>query len=154
MDRKSPIKAMRKSHGLSQEQLAKMLGISRSTVAKYELGDIDPPMRVLGQMATIFRCSLDDLVDVQEHMGFQSKEDANTFTDVVNSVQTALMKSDNRAELFDGLASHLLLDAFGELNDAGKTEAVKLLYKLAANPKYQRKPEEGDPGAVDPKENE
>lgn len=154
MDRKSPIKAMRKSHGLSQEQLAKMLGISRSTVAKYELGDIDPPMRVLGQMATIFRCSLDDLINVQEHMGFQSKKDADDFTNAVNSVREALENSDNRAELFNSLARHLLLDAFGELNDDGKTEAVKLLYRLAANPKYQHRPEEGDPSAVDSKENE
>ena len=152
MDRKSPIKAMRKSHGLSQEQLAKMLGISRSTVAKYELGDIDPPTRVLGQMAGIFRCSLDDLINIQERMGFQSKEDADKFSNAVNSIRVALEESDNHTELFNSLAGHLLLDAFGELNDAGKTEAVKLLYKLAANPKYQRKPEEGDPGAVDPKE--
>lgn len=154
MDEKSPIRAMRKSHGLSQEQLAKMLGISRSTVAKYELGDIDPPMRVLGQMVSIFQCSLDDLINVQSLLGCQNKEDADVFTNAVNSMRVAFSKSDNCSETFDSLARHFLLDAFGELNSSGKTEAVKLLYKLTANPKYKRNPEEGDSGALDPEKDE
>lgn len=152
MDRRSPIRDIRKSHNLSQEQLAKMLGVSRSTVAKYELGDIDPPMRVLGQMSAIFQCSLDDLIDV--HDFFDSEDEEKAFRDAEKSIQTAFQESENPGELFDSLVTDLLLKAFDGLNKKGKAEAVKLLYKLVADPKYQRKPQEGEQSAVDPQENQ
>lgn len=149
---KSSIKAMRKAHGMTQEQFAKLLGVSRSTVAKYELGDIDPPSKILGKMAMIFHCSLDELVDVQRVMNFSSEKEAVSFTNAVKSIQTAFLEGGDSAKIFDSLSQHFILDAFEELNEDGKTEAVKLLYKLSANPKYQRQQEKGDPGAVDPQE--
>ena len=153
MEKKSSIKAMRKAHGMTQEQFAKLLGVSRSTVAKYELGDIDPPSKILGKMAMIFHCSLDELVDVQKVMHFSSEKEANSFTKAAKSIQTAILESGDGAKILDSLSKHFILDAFEELNEDGKTEAVKLLYKLSANPKYQRQPEEGEQGAVDPQEN-
>lgn len=152
MEKNSSIKTMRKAHGLTQEQLAKLLGVSRSTVAKYELGTIDPSSKILGQMAMIFHCSLDELVDVQKLMHFSSKKEADAFTETVKSIQNAFLESEDGNKIFDSLSQHFILDAFEELNEAGKTEAVKLLYKLSANPKYQRQPEEGEKSAVDPQE--
>ena len=154
MSGNSSIKAMRKAHGLTQEQLAKLLGVSRSTVAKYELGSIDPPSKVLGQMAMIFHCSLDDLVDVQEVMHFSSENEAAAFSSAVKTLQTAFLECDNKGQLCDDIFKQFLLDAFNELNRSGQRKAISLLYKLSANPKYQRQPEEGEESAVDPQEND
>ena len=85
-------------------------------------------------------------------MHFSSKKEADAFTETVKSIQNAFLESEDGNKIFDSLSQHFILDAFEELNEAGKTEAVKLLYKLSANPKYQRQPEEGEKSAVDPQE--
>lgn len=41
------IKAVRKRHKLTQESLSRMLGKSRPTVTKYELGTVIPPGNIL-----------------------------------------------------------------------------------------------------------
>lgn len=154
MNKNSSIKTMRKAHGMTQEQLAKLLGVSRSTVAKYELGTIDPPSKIIGQMAMIFHCSLDDLINVREVLHFSSEKEAESFLDATKTIQAAFSECDNREQLWEDIYEQFLLDAFKELNHDGKSKAVKLLYKLSADPKYQRKPEEGEESAVDPQEND
>ena len=41
------IKTARKKSGLNQSELAMLIGKSRSVVAKYEKGEIDPPSSIL-----------------------------------------------------------------------------------------------------------
>lgn len=48
--------------GLTQEELADKVGVARSIVTRYELGDRTPPLATLTRLAKIFDCSLDDLV--------------------------------------------------------------------------------------------
>ena len=43
------IKQLRKERGLSQDQLAKILGVSRSTVGMYETGKREPDFESEGQ---------------------------------------------------------------------------------------------------------
>ena len=57
------IKAYRKRHGLSQEELARRLGIDRSSVAKWESGCNTPKLAHLLALAKIFHCSIDELID-------------------------------------------------------------------------------------------
>ncbi len=60
----------RKSCGLSQEQVAEKLGVSRQTVSKWESGETLPDIRQSKKMALLYNVSLDDLivfdVDVRE----------------------------------------------------------------------------------------
>ncbi len=60
----------RKSCGLSQEQVAEKLGVSRQTVSKWESGETIPDIRQSKKMALLYNVSLDDLivfdVDVRE----------------------------------------------------------------------------------------
>lgn len=61
---------LRKQKGLSQEELASRLNVSRQTVSKWEVGDSTPDMEKLIAMSDLFGVSLDNLV-----MG---KEEAQT----------------------------------------------------------------------------
>lgn len=53
---------LRKQKGLSQEELANRLNVSRQTVSKWEVGDSTPDMEKLVAMSDLFGISLDELV--------------------------------------------------------------------------------------------
>ena len=53
---------LRKQKGLSQEELANRLDVTRQTISKWELGDSNPDMDKLVQLGELFEISLDELV--------------------------------------------------------------------------------------------
>jgi len=60
----------RKSVGLSQEDVAEKLGVSRQTISKWETGETLPDIRQAKRMAVAYHVTLDELIefdpDVQE----------------------------------------------------------------------------------------
>lgn len=53
---------LRKQKGLSQEELANRLNVSRQTISKWEVGDSTPDMEKLIAISDMFGISLDELV--------------------------------------------------------------------------------------------
>ena len=53
---------LRKQKGLSQEELAYRLNVSRQTISKWEMGDSTPDMEKLMAISRFFGVSLDELV--------------------------------------------------------------------------------------------
>ena len=53
---------LRKQKGLSQEELANRLNVSRQTISKWEVGDSTPDMEKLIAISDMFEMSLDELV--------------------------------------------------------------------------------------------
>lgn len=53
---------LRKQKGLSQEELANRLNVSRQTISKWEVGDSTPEMEKLVAISDLFDISLDELV--------------------------------------------------------------------------------------------
>ena len=53
---------LRKAEGLSQEQLAQKLGISRQAVSKWERGEASPDTDNLIELARLYDISLDELL--------------------------------------------------------------------------------------------
>ena len=51
----------RKKLGLSQEQLAEKIGVSRQTISKWELGETSPDIKQAHMLSQIFSVSLDEL---------------------------------------------------------------------------------------------
>lgn len=49
--------------GLTQQELADKLGVTRSIVTRYELGSKTPPLATVTALAVIFGCSVDELVN-------------------------------------------------------------------------------------------
>ena len=56
------IQKLRKERGLSQDQLALELGVSRQSVSKWELGDSTPDIPKILQLADYFQVSTDYLL--------------------------------------------------------------------------------------------
>ncbi len=50
----------RKKCGLSQEDVAEKLGVSRQTISKWETGETLPDIRQSKQMSLLYHVSLDD----------------------------------------------------------------------------------------------
>ncbi len=62
---------LRKSKGLSQEELAEKLGVSRQAVSRWELGSTTPDLSNLKQLSEVLGVSADYLI----HDDYESDED-------------------------------------------------------------------------------
>lgn len=56
------LKKLRKEQGFTQQQLAAMLGISKSAISMYENGDREPELALIQKMAGIFAVGTDTLI--------------------------------------------------------------------------------------------
>lgn len=70
---------LRKRNGVSQEQLAEVLGITRQTISKWELNQSTPDLQYIVQIGEYFNVSLDYLIKGEEitlaKVSKQEKED-------------------------------------------------------------------------------
>lgn len=62
----------RKEKGITQEELANYVGVSKASVSKWETGQSYPDVTFLPQLAAYFNISIDELMDYQPQM---TKED-------------------------------------------------------------------------------
>lgn len=53
----------RKKRGLSQEEVAEKLGVSRQTVSKWETDETTPDIRQSKKMALLYQVTLDELIE-------------------------------------------------------------------------------------------
>ena len=60
------VQALRKSHGLSQEQLAEKLDVSRQAISKWESGQANPDINNLLKLSSIYEVSTDYLLSGKE----------------------------------------------------------------------------------------
>lgn len=56
------LKLLRQKKGLSQQQLADIIGVSQQSVYKYEKQNVEPELSVLVSMADFFETSVDYLI--------------------------------------------------------------------------------------------
>lgn len=56
---KTRLRKIRVQYGISQKDLADMLGVKRATISTYETGTNLPPIEVLVQLSRIFETSVD-----------------------------------------------------------------------------------------------
>lgn len=68
---------LRKQNGLSQEELAARIGISRQAVSKWERAEASPDTDNLILLARLYRVSLDDLLRTEEEIPAPEPEEAN-----------------------------------------------------------------------------
>ncbi|MGN0163029.1 MAG: helix-turn-helix domain-containing protein [Candidatus Ornithomonoglobus sp.] len=66
------IRYLRKRAGLSQEEAAKLLGISRSTLIRYEKESPRLPISIFIQMTEIYDCDVFDILHVHEPMELET----------------------------------------------------------------------------------
>lgn len=89
MDFNNRLYQLRKQKGLSQEELANRLNVSRQTVSKWEVGDSTPDMEKLVAMSDLFNVSLDKLVmGKEDEVKFQQPTKSDLATVLSNKVLT------------------------------------------------------------------
>lgn len=83
----------RKNSGLSQEELAEKLGISRQSISKWERAEASPDTDNIIELAKIYNVTLDELLNVNQDI---VKESAT-----VESKDTKKVKVDEEVEVFE-----------------------------------------------------
>lgn len=63
------IKELRHEKGLTQSELATLLGVNQTAVGKYERGELEPNIHTLKKLADIFECSIDYLAGREDDFG-------------------------------------------------------------------------------------
>ena len=58
---------LRKLKGMSQDELADRIGVSRQTVSKYETGESLPDIEKCKRIAEVFSVSMDDLINYERN---------------------------------------------------------------------------------------
>lgn len=74
---------LRKQKGLSQEELAEQLGVSRQAVSRWELGQTLPDIPNLLQLCELFGVNADYLVRDEEQVTAKSDQSAKTITRLI-----------------------------------------------------------------------
>lgn len=59
------LKLAPKRSQFSQKEVAKVLGICRSNISKYESGDLEPSLQIFRLMCMIYRVSADDILKIK-----------------------------------------------------------------------------------------
>ena len=97
------LKAMRKERKETQEDIAKLLKVQRTTVGEYERGNIRPPMDKMKLLADHFEVSVDYLMG---NTNFQTAEERNEESpnDVSKAMKKILedLQKNQHAMMFDG----------------------------------------------------
>jgi len=70
-------------HGMTQEELAEKMGVSRQTVSKWELDNSYPEMEKIIELCELFSCSMDKLV--REDINLSNDSYSNIRVEDVNS---------------------------------------------------------------------
>lgn len=92
MNLSEKIYEMRKAQGLSQEQLAEKLGVSRQSVSKWESGESLPELERLLEMSKIFNVTTDYLLKESE------VDELTIRTEMLEKQQQTLLSEAKKAE--------------------------------------------------------
>lgn len=150
MDFQENIKNLRKEYNMSQEELAKRLGIARSSVANYENGQNFPNMNVLLKIADVFNCSVDYLIGNSQFKNYKSFEQAlkradavmdfsdvetkKIITNILNNLESSYHNSDIDAFVFNNLMNYNL--SYKKVQDL-KTVIIALYESWLSNRKKE-----------------
>ena len=66
---KNKIKELRQKHGISQEQLADLLNVSRQTVISIEKGKYNPSLPLAIRLAKVFNTYVEEIFIMEEEDG-------------------------------------------------------------------------------------
>ncbi len=98
---------LRKKNGYSQEELAEKLGVSRQSVSKWESNNTYPETDKIIQIANLFECSMDDLIndkitDIDSTLR-KNKSNINTVWNSLLSFITRTVNMFTKMKFMDGL---------------------------------------------------
>jgi transcriptional regulator with XRE-family HTH domain len=133
--------ALRKSqdNGISQDEMAKRLGLSKSTYGSYESGRTEPKLADLLKMADLFKVTTDQLLggDVTIYTPIASKDNLRVLATTVNS------QNEDNIEYVPIKAVAGYVEGYGDVDFIEKLPVFNVPF-LQKDKKYRLFPIEGD----------
>ena len=86
MEFNKKLKALREQSGLTQDELAKVLYVSRTAISKWEAGRGFPNIESLKSIAKVFKVTLDELLSCEQLLTFakrESEKKVNRIRDII-----------------------------------------------------------------------
>lgn len=104
---------LRKSHGLSQDELSELLNKNRATISAYERNKIQPPLSDIWILATRFRISIGDFIAVD------LEEKSHGSPEYLKTILERLNNESHNVEVIQTLkdVSRLLEELAGKINE-------------------------------------
>ena len=93
---------LRKQKGLSQEELANRLNVSRQTVSKWEVGESSPDMEKLVAISELFDISLDELV-LDKAVKKEEASEQVVQSELYSDIKEHVLTEDNKKKAKKGL---------------------------------------------------
>ena len=93
---------LRKQKGLSQEELANRLNVSRQTISKWEVGESTPDMEKLVAISDLFEVSLDELVKGEEPKLAEPSEQI-VKSELYSDIKEQVLTVDNKKKAKKGI---------------------------------------------------
>ena len=102
---------LRKKKGLSQEELASRLNVSRQTVSKWEVGDSTPDMEKLIAISDLFDISLDELIldKTPETAPESQPARPGVYTEIKTDIKEKVLTEDNKKKAKKGAKTALIV---------------------------------------------
>lgn len=128
------IRQARKAAGLTQEQLATLLGINRATLSRYENGEIDPPTSQIKRIAKVLDISLSELVGTPENIQKATFEKLQETSRIAQEKATSPWEKQRK--LMQTIMAYSEAQQLAELNNAveeqdraNRIEALNRIYE-------------------------
>ncbi len=93
------LQELRKSRGLTQEELADALFVSRATISKWESGRGYPSIDSLKEISRYFSVSIDDLLSGEQLIFIAEKENKSNLNSVCDNSNVLIIAYKNRSAL-------------------------------------------------------
>ncbi len=124
------LKGLRKEKGITQEQLAEILGISNRTISRWETGNNMPDISLLVEIAEYFDVSILEIINGErnkEKMNEEIKEVAESLSDYANTEKEKIMREIRNYNIMGTVA----IIVYGILRHSGLILQTPFFEKLA-----------------------
>jgi transcriptional regulator with XRE-family HTH domain len=91
---------LRKKNGISQEELANEINVTRQTISKWELGESTPDMEKMIALSNFFEITLDELVLGRKHFPLEDNKEETITTKMINN---KILTHENKRKFKKGL---------------------------------------------------
>lgn len=132
------LKKAREKREYTQQQVADMMNVTKSTYCGYETGRSQPDLKKLKQLAVILNTSIDELLEMKVIPPLPGLVDSQYAEEEYNIVDLRASSPRN--------FKNRLTTAFDSLNFSGQQVAVERVEELTEIPKYQKDPPPEDSG--------
>lgn len=136
---------LRKLSGMTQEQLAEKLSISRQTLSKWENGSSMPDVESVVRISALFQVSLDELLlEEERRMEKKDSRDNQNIQITLEDLTRINTRSRNMNLLLCGgllfLVIGLLLAAFEKMLESTTLSLSYILYRYMVTGQYEAAP--------------